>query len=182
MYNGIRLAEICVPVAAAVAFGNVFPIFHLLAVLTCLIGEAQDRLNLLRRLRPLPILMNEVRTFLASPSISRSYSHPRLLPHPHPHPTPMPTMLHLHFQSASELPRLATGIVLPISLLLRAVLLLPIYSDLFDENPGTPTATTALAACMAASGVLLILWELISPPEIELAADADAEAQVLSLA
>ena len=56
------------------------------------------------------------------------------------------------------------------------------YSDLFDENPGTPTAATALAACMAAAGVLLILWELISPAEIELAADADAEAQVLSLA
>ena len=73
-YNGIRLAEICVPVAAAVAFGNAFPIFHLLAVLTCLIGEAQDRLNLLRRLRPLPILMNQVRTH------ARALSRSLLLP------------------------------------------------------------------------------------------------------
>ena len=67
--------------------------------------------------------------------------------------------------------------MLPISLLLRAALLLPMYSNLFDENAYTPTATAALAVCTAAAGVVLIIWELATPAVVDLAAGVDAEAQ-----
>jgi len=59
MYVALRSSDVGVPLFVAVSFGVAFPLLYPIALLSLVIGECQDRVNLLRRLRPLPVLSSD---------------------------------------------------------------------------------------------------------------------------